>query len=234
MKAFILVGGLATRLGDLAKQTPKAMQIISGKPFLQYQLEQLRGNGIKDIVLCVGHLAQPIVDYFGDGSKFGLNISYSYENAPLGTGGAVKNAEKFVDGTFLVLNGDTYVATDYLKLIQNHKQHGAKISIVLNKIADCSNYGSVVLDSNNCIIRFAEKKYAGGGLINAGIYLIEQSVLKEMPANQKFSMEADIFPKFVEKKQAFGIDMPGYFMDIGIPARLEQFRKDIESGLLRL
>lgn len=224
MKAFILVGGLATRLGDLAKQIPKAMQAINGKPFLQYQIEQLKTQGIKDIVLCVGHLAKPIEDYFGDGSQFGVNISYSYEDIPLGTGGAVKNAERFVDGTLMVMNGDTYFEFDYEKLMELHKSNNSKATLVLTRVSNAGDYGSVVLNRNE-ITKFEEKSNKGEGLINCGAYMFEPEILNLIPDAKKVSMETEIFPILVERKQMFGLETDSYFVDIGIPKRLDEFRQ---------
>ena len=224
MKAFILAGGLATRLGEIAKQKPKAMQDINGKPFLQYQIEHLKTQGIKDIVLLVGHLSDVINDYFKDGSQFGVNINYSYEQVPLGTGGAIKNAERFVDGTFLVLNGDSYFEFDYEKLLNLHKQSGAKATLVLNKVPNAGDYGNVVLDENK-IIKFEEKSNKGEGLINCGVYMFEPEVLNLMEDAKKVSMETEVFPKFVAKGQMFGLEMSGYHIDIGVPKRLEEFRQ---------
>jgi len=232
MKAFILVGGLATRLGEIVKQIPKAMLPIAGKPFLQYQIEQLRNSGIKDIVLCVGHLASSMIEYFGNGAKLGVNISYSCEETPLGTGGAIKNAEKFVDGPFIVINGDTYFEIDYSKLIETHKTNGSKITLVLNRVPDCGDYGSVILGKENRILNFAEKTHKGEGLMSSGFYLIEPEVLKDMPANQKVSIEQEVFPKFVAKGQISGLEMSGYHIDIGVPARLEKFKQDAEAGVV--
>ena len=224
MKAFILVGGLATRLGDLAKQTPKAMQDINGKPFLQYQIEYLRDNGVKEIVLLVGHLSDVIKNYFGNGDKFGVKINYSYEDVPLGTGGAVKNAERFVDGTFMVLNGDTYFEFDYEKLLNLHKQTNAKATLVLNKVPNAGDYGNVVL-SEKRIIKFEEKSNKGDGLINCGVYMFEPEVLNLVPNAKKVSIETEVFLKLVERKQMFGLELDNYFVDIGVPKRLEDFRQ---------
>ena len=117
MQMVILCGGLATRLGDLAKTIPKSMIDINGKPFLEYQINNLEKNGIKDIILCVGHLSEAIKDYFKDGKKFGVKVKYSYDgNKLLGPIGAVKNAEPLLEEIFFILYGDSYINVDYQKI----------------------------------------------------------------------------------------------------------------------
>ena len=113
IQVVILAGGLATRLGELTKMRPKSMVEICNKPFLAHQLELLRANGIIDIVLCIGHLGIQIMDTFGDGSKFGMHIRYSVENKPLGTAGAIKNAESLLGNTFFVMYGDSYLFLNF-------------------------------------------------------------------------------------------------------------------------
>ena len=120
MKALILAGGFSTRLKNIVSDTPKPMALIAGKPFLEYQLQLLKESGITDIVLCVHFMANKIKSYFGDGKRFGTNITYSEEEMPLGTGGAIKFAEKYIGDHFLVLNGDTFSDIDLNKFLSFH------------------------------------------------------------------------------------------------------------------
>ena len=128
MIALILAGGIGERLRPITNNIPKPMVPVNGKSFLQYHIEELKRAGIKDIVLCTGYLSNKIQEYFGDGSKFDVKIKYSIEKKPLGTAGAIKNAEKYVNNTFLVLNGDSYLKIDYNKLINFHKSKKAKLA----------------------------------------------------------------------------------------------------------
>src|SRR5215210_1825408 len=125
MKALILVGGLGTRLRPLVSDRPKPMAQVEGKPFLEYQIEKLRAHGFKDLVLCVGHMARQVQDYFGDGRDWEVQIDYAVETELLGTAGAIKNAQKVIEDTFLVLNGDSYLEVDLGGLAEFHRRWGS-------------------------------------------------------------------------------------------------------------
>ena len=122
MKVLILAGGLGSRLQSLLRgRLPKPMAQVKGKPFLEYQIDQLQAHGFKHLVLCVGHLAHHIQDYFGDGRDRGVQIAYAVETELLGTAGAINNAESFIEDTFLVLNGDSYLEVDFRELTEFHR-----------------------------------------------------------------------------------------------------------------
>ncbi len=220
---------MATRLGDIAKETPKCMLDVNGKPFLLYQLEQLKKFGIKDIILCTGHLSNVIEDYFGDGKKFGLNIVYSKETEPLGTGGAIKNAEKLIDDDFIAINGDGYCDINFKELIKFYKEKKAKAVITSMVIKDCSDYGTIELDSDNKILAFIEKQKKFNGFINIGFYVLSKDVLEKMPKG-KVSIEYDVFPKVVNENKAYSFIYKGKdWVDIGVPERYEYFKKLIKG-----
>ena len=122
MKALILAGGFGTRLKDVVKDVPKSMALIFDKPFLEHQIHFLKKQGIDEIILGVHYMANKIKSYFGNGGKFEVNLTYSEEDIPLGTAGAVKNAEKYIDDTFFVLNGDSYSNIDLWKFLEFHNQ----------------------------------------------------------------------------------------------------------------
>src|SRR3989344_9013022 len=146
MKTLILCGGLGTRLRSVVSDVPKAMAPIGGKPFLMYQIDWLKKFNLTEIILCVGYLKDHIKNYFGNGSLFGVKITYSEEEALLGTGGAIKNAEKLLNNeAFIVLNGDTYAKIDFTKLIDFHNKKKSKYTLGLTKVADTSRYGIVKL-----------------------------------------------------------------------------------------
>jgi len=204
MQALILCGGLGKRLRPFTKKTPKSMMPIAGKPFLEYLIEFLKKNGIKEMILCTGYLHNKIEDYFGSGRQFGMNIRYSHEHSPLGTGGAIKNAEKLIRSRFFVLNGDSYINLNLKSLLAKHLQNKAIVTIALTKVKDVSRYGQVTVDKKGKIIDFQEKanlKYKKGGYINAGIYLLENKTLKMIPPKINCSLEKDIFPKLIEAVQ---------------------------------
>jgi len=225
MKALILVGGVAERLGEIGKDIHKCMLDIHGKPFLYYQFENLKKYGIKDIVLCVGYLKEQVKEFFGDGSKFGVNIEYSEEKEPLGTGGAIKNAEKFIDGKFIVMNGDIYSDINFDEFIKNHKN---KSSLSLIKIYDCSDFGTVEIKGDK-VFSFKEKEDRKDDFVSVGFYIFEKEVLDYIEEG-KVSLEYDVFPKLVSMGLMGYYIHEGEFIDIGVPDRLEWFKKLMEKN----
>lgn len=169
MKVLILAGGRGTRLGELTKDTPKPMIEINGKPFLEYQINYLKQHKLTDIVLCVGYLHEQIIDYFGDGSKFGVKIQYSIEETPLGTGGAIKNAETLLeqDNEFVVINGDTFLELNYSQFLEN---------------CDFDYFATCVVDRLG---------------ISAGIYVLNEHVFGFIPKDINSSIEDILMTKFI-------------------------------------
>ena len=156
MKAVILAGGFGTRLRRVAFDIPKPMVPILRMPFIEYQMRLLKENGIKDIVLCVHYMADKIKSYFGDGKRVGISITYSEEDVPLGTAGAIKKAEKYLDDVFIVLNGDSYINIDLPKFIKFHNDKKSLCTIALIKSNEFKNYGAAILDEEKKVKRFLE------------------------------------------------------------------------------
>jgi len=233
MKAVILAGGLGKRLREVVRDKPKSMAPVLGKPFLQYQIEQLKKYNIIEIVLCVGYLANQIKSYFQDGTKFGVNIRYAEEKNPLGTAGALKNARNYLENeTFLVLNGDSYSGVDFLKFIQFHREKRGKGTILLAGVCQAEDYGLVKLDEDNRITGFFEKpgKTCSGSIINAGVYLLEPQVLNYIPERRQISLEREIFPHLLKKKvPLFGYLTSDYFIDIGTPQKYAQIQENMKE-----
>jgi len=233
MKAVILAGGLGKRLRKVVADKPKSMAPVLGKPFLQYQLEQLRKYSIIEIVLCLGYLASQIKNYFKDGAEFGVNIKYAVEKKPLGTAGALRNAGAHLeDEAFLVLNGDSYLEVDFLKFIQFHREKKGKGTIVLTPVSCAQDYGLVKINEHNRITDFFEKSKnaASSGIINAGIYLLQSEILNYIPGGRQVSLEREIFPHLLQKKVAlFGYLTSGYFIDIGTPQRYAQIQERMKE-----
>ncbi|MHA1727432.1 MAG: nucleotidyltransferase family protein [Promethearchaeota archaeon] len=239
LKVLILVGGLGTRLRTIISDVPKPMAPIGrkNKPFLYYKLMQLKNSGLKNIVFCSGYMNQIIQDYFGDGEKFGINIEYSIEKEPLGTAGAIKNAEKFIDGPFFMMNGDVYINIKYRELFLEYKEKKADYIMSLAELKGNVSGGIVVVNSNMKIIKFLEKpgaeviKTMDSPYINAGVYLLSPQILDLIPKNQKSSIEREIFPKLVGSDAHFyGSKYRGYFIDIGAPENYYQFVRDVEAN----
>ena len=258
MQAILLCGGMGTRLRSVVSDRPKPMADICGKPFLQYLLEMLREKGITEVIFALGYMGEMIEEYFQDGSAFGLKIAYSYEEEPLGTGGAIRNAlPKILEEEVLVLNADTYFPMDYQGLLRFHQENDGDFSLATRAVPDISRYGAVRRDSAGRILAWNEKLGDGGqqpgegskqpiegnaqqaasaspkslsGEINGGIYVMKKSLIAEIPEG-KHSLEQDCIPKWLsEGKRIFGLPFHGYFMDIGIPKDYQQFITDVEQG----
>lgn len=258
MQAILLCGGMGTRLRSVVSDRPKPMADICGKPFLQYLLEMLRDKGITEVIFALGYMGEMIEEYFQDGSAFGLKIAYSYEEEPLGTGGAIRNAlPKILEEEVLVLNADTYFPMDYQGLLRFHQENDGDFSLATRAVPDISRYGAVRRDSAGRILAWNEKLGDGGqqpgegskqpiegnaqqaasaspkslsGEINGGIYVMKKSLIAEI-LEGKHSLEQDCIPKWLsEGKRIFGLPFHGYFMDIGIPKDYQQFITDVEQG----
>ena len=235
MQAILLCGGMGTRLRSVVSDRPKPMADICGKPFLQYLLEMLRDKGITEVIFALGYMGEMIEEYFQDGSAFGLKIAYSYEEDPLGTGGAIRNAlPKIMEEEVLVLNADTYFPMDYQGLYRFHQENDGDFSLATRAVPDISRYGAVRRDAAGRILAWNEKLEDGGqplaGEINGGIYVMKKSLIAEIPEGKQ-SLEQDCIPKWLsEGKRIFGLPFEGYFMDIGIPKDYQQFITDVEQG----
>ena len=221
----ILCGGLATRLGDIAKDIPKSMINIDGKPFLEYQIENLKKNSIKDIVLCVGHLSEKIEDYFLDGSRFGVNIKYSHDSDKLlGPIGAVKKAEGLLDDVFFIMYGDTYLSVDYQKVYtffsQNDKQ-GLMVVYKNNNKFDKSN----ISIENNMVTGYGENDAI---YIDYGTSLLRKESLDIVPRNHMYST-GEFFSNLIKKNELLALETKERFYHIGNPEALEEFRNFIRS-----
>lgn len=233
MKAIILAGGFGTRLKSVIADIPKPMAPVKGKPFLEYLIYQLKTWGYKDIVLSVGYLKDKIISYFGDGKSLDVSIEYSKEEFPLGTGGAIREAmSRYEDKTYLVLNGDTFYNIDFESLCNFHRVKSAQASMAIASVKDASRYGSVVMNELGEVIRFAEKQNKAKGNINAGIYILNRSVLANIPPGT-ISFEKEILPELVHQG-LFGSMQQGFFIDIGVPEDYKKFKDYIWTSNLEI
>ena len=239
MEAILLCGGLGTRLRSVVSDRPKPMADIAGKPFLHYLVKMLSESGVRHLIFALGYMGEQIEAYFQSGEEYGLSISYSYEDSPLGTGGAIRNALSKVSGeNVLVLNADTYFRTDYESLLREQLKNKVAMTIASRKIEDISRYGAILKDESGRILRWNEKMSSDQvealrpGEINGGIYVMKKSLIEKIPEGKQ-SLENDCIPAWLKDGvylQAILSD--GYFMDIGIPEDYAQFRKDIENGTI--
>jgi mannose-1-phosphate guanylyltransferase len=223
MKALILAAGKGTRLKELTESYPKVMVDVGGKPCLQYNIELLKKYGIKDIAINTHHFPEKIIDYFGDGSKFGVSIRYSKEPEILGTAGALNNFRDFFNEDFVVIYGDVLHKTDLNKLIEFHRKNKGIATLALDNRPQ-KGKGVVILDGEK-IVKFVEKpeQDISGGLINSGVYVLSPKILDYIPKGfSDFGKE--IFPKILglgEKLYGFKI---GKVIDIGTLDDLEKAR----------
>jgi len=233
-KAVILVGGEATRLLPLTCNTPKAMVPVLNVPFLEHVIRHLSEHQIKDIILTLGHLVQPIESYFGDGSQLGVKLSYTIEDIPLGTAGAVKNAEEYLADTFLVLNGDIFTDLDITAMIKFHSERKAKATIALTPVDDPTSYGLIETDAEGRVECFLEKpswSQVTTNMINAGTYVLEAEVLAHVPPHAKFMFEHNLFPLLLDQGELiYAYPSSVYWMDMGTPEKYLRLHSDLLNG----
>jgi mannose-1-phosphate guanylyltransferase len=235
IQAVILAGGLGTRLRQVLGDIPKPMAPVRGKPFLEYQLEALKESLIDKLVLCVGYRAQVIMDYFGDGSKWGVEIEYSQEQSPLGTAGALRNARSLLEEEFFVLNADTFVKCDYASLLSYHRERTSEATLAIRAVDERLSIGNVIIDTNHRITFFGEDPVTSGGLqvawVNAGIYVMTRAVIGHIPAGRPVSLERETFPLILALRlPMFGFVVSGYFVDIGTPGNYQKFERELFEG----
>lgn len=230
--AVVLAGGLGTRLRPVLGALPKALAPVAGKPFLAYQLQWLKRRGVRRIVLCTGYQHQLIQDYLGDGDALGLSIRYSVEDRPLGTAGALRKASDEIGGTFLVLNGDTYLDIDLEEMLSCHQDAGTVATLALMRVNLAGRYGAVRLDERGKVLHFGEKQHSGASLVNAGLYVCEPSLLEYIPERDPLSLEQDVFPVLASQGRLQGHVVEGYVRDIGTPESYAQFVEDVEQNRL--
>ncbi|MCX7708730.1 MAG: nucleotidyltransferase family protein [Clostridia bacterium] len=232
MQALILAGGLGTRLRPEVNDRPKPMALAHGKPFLEYQINHLRKYGLVDIVLAVGFMHEKIEEYFKDGEEFGVSIKYSIESEPMGTGGALKKAEKLLtEDKILILNGDTLFDVDYKELICFDQLKKSRLTMALRQTYGSGRYGHVEVEDTGKIIQFVEKGIVNeSGYINAGIYLVDRNLLNSIDYGKAISFEKEVIPRWLHENQIYGFIGTGYFIDIGIPEDYKQFCRDVKEG----
>ena len=231
MKAVILVGGEGTRLRPLTCNTPKAIVPILNQPFLEHLLLYLKEHGVQDIILAMGYFPDQIQSCLGDGSQLGVRMTYSVEESPMGTAGAVKNAESLLDDTFIVLNGDILTRIDLTDMIKRHREVKPKASIALTPVDNPTIYGVVETDAQGMVKRFVEKPAwdeVTTNMINAGIYILEPEVLKHVPASTPSMFERHLFPLLLEMGEPFlAYPSDAYWIDIGTPEKYLKANHDL-------
>jgi mannose-1-phosphate guanylyltransferase len=231
MKAVILVGGEGTRLRPLTCNTPKAVVPILNRPFLEHLLGYLGRHAVTEAVLAMGYLPDPIQSCLGDGTQLGVRLTYLVEESPLGTAGAVKNAESYLNEPFLVLNGDIITGIDVTAMMKRHTEVKPKATIALTPVDNPTIYGIVETDSQGLVQRFVEKPTwdkVTTNMINAGIYLLEPEVLALIPESTTSMFEDYVFPRLLDMgERILGYPSDAYWIDIGTPEKYLQANHDL-------
>ncbi len=229
--AVVLCGGLGTRLRTVTGDLPKPMVDVAGRPFLEYILDYLVDQGVNKAVLAVSYRKEAIIEHFGNKYK-SLNISYSVESTPLGTGGAVKQSihDRFehLGQVVLVINGDTLVEYQLGDMLSILNKNNADLVMSLKSMDDTSRYGRVQVN-DRCVTQFEEKKGGLPGLINAGVYLFNSCLRSEFPTGDSFSFEHDVLEKIVHSHSVLASVTNGYFIDIGVPDDFNRAQIDFQN-----
>ena len=235
MKAILLAGGKGTRLRPLTVHTPKPIVPIFDRAFLHYQIDILRQvPEIDEVILSLNYQPRRIEEVFGDGGSLGIKIRYVVESTPLGTGGAVKYAGDALTESVVVFNGDVLTQVDLAAVLRLHRERRAKATIVLTPVENPAAYGLVETEPDGTVRRFLEKPKADEitcNTINAGIYVLEPDTFDRIPQGTTWSIERAYFPSLIERRETFVAHVaPGYWIDIGTPAKYRQVHRDIMDG----
>lgn len=238
MKALILAGGFGTRLRPLTYTRPKHLLPIANVPHIEHVFDLLQRHGVDDVVLLTSYLAEAFETSIEHATQRGLSVAVAREEEPLGTAGALKNAQELVgDGTFLAFNGDVLTDVDLDAIVAWHGERGAEATIVLTPVDDPSAYGVVPTEPDGRVLGFIEKPPPGEAptnLINAGVYVCEPRLLDRIPDGRAFSAEHELFPAVVENGTMYARGADAYWMDIGTPEKYLQANLDALAGRLSL
>jgi mannose-1-phosphate guanylyltransferase len=239
VKAILLVGGRGTRLAPLTDYLPKPMLPVGGVPFTAHQILQARDAGVSEIILATSYKAELFEPYFGDGSKFGIKISYAHESEPLGTGGAIANAAQLLDcpadTPIVIFNGDVLSAHDLRGEIEYHRRRSAAVTLYLTEVEDARAFGVVPLDQDGWVLDFLEKMDQPiSNLINAGCYIFNRGVIERIPLGEVVSVERQTFPSLLQAGvRVQGFVDKSYWRDIGTPNALIAASADLLMGKIK-
>ncbi|MGZ7067760.1 MAG: DUF4954 family protein [Methanobacterium sp.] len=236
-----MAGGKGTRLRPLTLIRPKPMIPLVNKPIIQYTVDRLKKFGLEDIIMTLNYMSTNIKNYFKDGTSFGVDIKYSVEKWPLGTGGSVKKAQKYIDDTFMVVSGDVLTDVDFNDVLKFHKEKGALVTMVLTEIEDPTHFGIAVMDNDNKITEYLEKpapEDVFSNVANTGIYILEPEIFEffqEKEEKSELDFSKDIFPEVIKKDAGiYGYVFNGYWNDVGRPETYLEATYDILDQKIKL
>ena len=230
MQVAILAGGMATRLRPITTEIPKSMVLVEGKPFLARQLQLLEKHGVRDVVLCVGHLAQQIEDYFGDGSAFGVNLSYSDEGErALGTAGALKLAEPLLAEQFFVLFGDSYLMLDYRAIWRHFTEHPQLGLMVVYRNDNRYDTSDILVEDGFVSLYDKARPVPGMVYINDGLSVLRRAALNLIPDDQPMALQA-FFQQLIVRRELLALETTQRFYEIGSFSGLEELGALLRAG----
>lgn len=241
MQAVIMAGGKGTRLSSVIKNVPKPMVQIDGKPLLEYQIRNLKENGVDNIILVVGYLGDVIKNYFGDGSHFGVDISYYTERAPLGTAGALGEIKNRVEDDFYLVFGDLFINIDFKRFYQFHIKKQAAITLFVHPNSHPYDSDIVITNDENRVIEWSckntERAKDFNNLVNAGVYIVNRKIcnyvfeVQHDREIQKLDLEKDVIIKLITNRNTYAYHSTEYVKDIGTPERLGKVKMDFQNGV---
>lgn len=233
MLAVIMAGGKGTRIASLNNTIPKPLFPIAGKPVLEHEIACLKRQGITDIILTVGHLAEQICSYFGDGRSFGVSISYIREEVPLGTAGALYELKGRITDDFLLLNGDMIFDVDFGRMLNFHKSHNADATLLVHPNDHPYDSGILITDANGCVRTWLTKEdpkewYAN--CVNAGVHILSPRMLERITAPEKLDLDRGLLKPALSSGRIYAYRSPEYVKDMGTPDRIREVEHDIITG----
>lgn len=237
MKAVIMAGGRGTRISDVAKNIPKPLINIKGKPILEYEIECLSRQGFDDIIITVGYLGDKIIEYFKDGYSLGVNIEYYNETIPLGNAGALYEIKDSLTDEFLLLNADVIFDIDLQRFVSYHHEKGGLATLFSHPNDHPYDSGLLLTALDGSVKEWLNPEDKRPrwykNRVNAGIHILSKELLKERPNTDKVDLDRQLLKPLVETGKLFVYDSPEYVKDMGTPVRLNQVTRDIELKLVR-
>lgn len=234
MKVVIMAGGKGTRITSVASDIPKPMILIDGKPVLEHEIECLRKQGFTDIILTVSHLGSVIMDYFQDGSKFGVHIEYYFEKEPLGNAGALFKIKEKLTEDFLLLNADAMFDVDFNRFVDFHKRHNALVTLFTHPNSHPYDSGLIISNEHNQVEKWLakedERPIYYKNRVNAGLHVISPEVLNQVINTQKIDLDRQLLKPLAGTKKMYCYDSPEYVKDMGTPERYYAVCEDFKTG----
>lgn len=237
MKVVIMAGGKGTRITSVASDIPKPMILIDGKPVLEHEIECLRKQGFTDIILTVSHLGNVIMDYFQDGSKFGVHIEYYFEKEPLGNAGALFKIKEKLTEDFLLLNADAMFDVDFNRFVDFHKRNNALVTLFTHPNSHPYDSGLIISNEHNQVEKWLakedERPMYYKNRVNAGLHVISPEVLNQAIDTQKIDLDRQLLKPLAGTKMMYCYDSPEYVKDMGTPERYYSVCEDFKAGIVQ-